>query len=236
MRLKPVSFRPSSRIFWELCLVGTIAAATACGRWALLESERASQAAQEALWASSEAAVLRSREAQYSAALEEFRVSAQRLARDVEGGWVLDALSDAASRAKVKLVFLEPSQPVEGFYEGHLRGVPYRLEVLGSGPAVETFLAMCESLPCPGELRQFSIAVDETAGIASGQVRASCLLVLYSTNPPLAEDLLPSPEQRKDAWAPPASWTSLPENNQPAPEGEVPSVESGTGVPSEAGR
>lgn len=209
MRLKLPSLRSRGRVLYVLCVLVALAAVVLSARWALTEGGRALEARREAARVSLEAGALRAREAQYAAALERFRATARPLARDPEAGRVLSALEDAASRATVKVVLLEPSPRVEGFLKGHLRAVPYRVEAVGSGPGVQAFLALCESLPYPAELRMFSLSVDDSPGAAPGQVKVSCLLLLYSTNPPLEEDLLSPPRARADVWQAPASWSPL---------------------------
>ncbi|MDI6895054.1 MAG: hypothetical protein AB1503_00710 [Bacillota bacterium] len=235
--MKLPSLRSRGRVLYALCVLAALAAAALSGRWAATEGKRALEARLQAVRVSSEAGALRAREAQCAAALERFRAAARPLARDPEAGRVLSALGDAASRALVRVVLLEPSPRVEGFFKGHLRAVPYRLEAVGSGPGMQAFLALCESLPYPGEVRVFSLAADDSPGAPPGQVRASCLLLLYSTNPPLEEDLLSPPRARADVWLPPASWSPpAPAGPEPASGKEVPPVEGGTGVPAEAGR
>lgn len=225
------SLRSRGRLLYLLCVLVALAAFVLFARWALTEKGRALEARQEAARVSLEAGALRAREAQYAAALERFRAAARPLARDPEAGRVLLALEDAASRAAVKVVLLEPSPRVEGFFKGHLRAVPYRLEAVGAGPGVQAFLALCESLPYPAEIRVFSLSVDDSSGAAPGQVKVSCLLLLYSTNPPLEEDLLSPPRARINVWQAPASWS------RPAlAEKEVSPLEGGAGVPAEAGR
>ncbi|MDI6824609.1 MAG: hypothetical protein QME93_07875 [Bacillota bacterium] len=205
------------RAAYVLCMAGALALAVVAGRWAASEAGRLAAARAEASKAAREAAALASREAKREAAREDLLRAAEPLARDAEAGTVLRFLERAARDARVRVTLAEAAPRVEKVWKGHFRAVPWKLEAVGSGEGVQAFLCRCEALPYPGEVRVFSLQADESPGARAGQVKLSCLLLLYCTDPPLQEDLLSAGPPRADVWSPPASWVPpVP----PAPGGE----------------
>ena len=176
-------------------------------RWFLGQAGSLREARAALSRASQEAGALAARQAKAEAARQEFLRAAEPLARDAEAGAVLRFLEEAARASGVRVTLAAAEPRLEKAWKGHFRAVPWKLEAVGSGPGVQAFLAGCEALPCPGELRVFSVQADESPGAVPGQVKASCLLLLYSTDPPLREELLPAPAARADVWKPPASWS-----------------------------
>lgn len=176
-------------------------------RWFLAQAGALREARAALGRASAEAGALVARQAKAEAARQEFLRAAEPLARDAEAGAVLRFLEDAARASGVRVTLAAAEPRLEKVWKGHFRAVPWKLEAAGSGPGVQAFLARCEALPYPGELRVFSVQAEESPGAAPGQVKASCLLLLYSTDPPLREELLPAPAARADAWKPPGQWS-----------------------------
>ena len=221
MRLK-LTWR---RAAYVLFVAGMLVLAALAGLWAASEAGRLAGARAEASKAAWQAAALASQEAKRDAVREEFVRAVLPLARDPEAGMVLRSLETAARDARVRVTLAEAAPRMEKVWEGHFRAVPWKLEAVGSGPGVQAFLSRCEALPYPGELRVFSVQADESPDAPAGQVKVSCLLLLYCTDPPLREDLLSTGPVRADVWSPPASWAP------PAPRASQGEQPGGPGEP-----
>lgn len=216
-----LSFKlPGRRAALLLAALATAALLVFSFRWFLAQAGSLREAKAALSRASSEAGALAARQAKAEAAQQEFLRAAEPLARDAEAGAVLRFLEEAARASGVRVTLATAEPRLEKVWKGHFRAVPWKLEATGSGPGVQAFLAGCEALPYPGEVRVFSVQADEDPAAPPGQVKASCLLLLWSTNPPLREELLPAPAARADVWKPPASWSppvpAVPEAGPPS--------------------
>ncbi|MEW6048745.1 MAG: hypothetical protein AB1609_20100 [Bacillota bacterium] len=220
---EPVVFRlrrpGRARLVLAVAAAG-LALAVLAGRWALSEYGLAARSRASLASVRSQAASAGAATARAEAALAAFREASEPLAVDVGTGWVLARLEELSREAGVLLVAVQPEEPVDGFFRGHLRAVPYRVEARGPGPGAQCFLALLEGMAGAAEVRVLSVAAPEQPGSAPGDVSCSCLLLLYSLNPPQRQDLLPAPAPRDDVWTPLAG-PEAPE------EREVPGVGSG---------
>lgn len=180
-------------VFFAVCVLAA--------RWAAHEAGSAKHALAKLDAQRAGASSLAASERKYREALERFRAASLPLEKDAECGWVLADIERVAYAAGVRVVAVRPEARVEGFFRGHLRAVPYRVEVVGSGPAAEAFLALAEGIGV-AELRSVSVTAADDPGAPPGTVRCSALLVLYSLNPPGREEVFPVPESRPDVWSP----------------------------------
>lgn len=107
-----------------------------------------------------------------------------RYERSQETGAILRDVERAAVSCGVRLVSLEPGECVEKVFRGHLRAVPFKVEVEGTYPALVDLLSEWERM-APVEVR--CVAVEAAKGEpdqAAGKVGARVDLVVYSLNPP----------------------------------------------------
>ncbi|MGB9887081.1 MAG: type 4a pilus biogenesis protein PilO [Moorellales bacterium] len=212
--------RREERTAGRLLKVAAAAAVLALAAWhgagRMIDArEELLSARQRYVEAQARAAALPGEDRRLAAAREAWAQAKKKLWRSAESGVMLKDLEDAAGQAGARLVRVEPGQPVEKFWRGHLRAVPVKLSLEGTYPQVLAAVAAVERLASPGEVRQFEIRAVEEAEVP-GTVRADIEAVFYSLNPPEVRAGVPGNSGRYDPFLP----LALPEEirEEPAPQ------------------
>jgi Tfp pilus assembly protein PilO len=194
--------RPAGRLLKIAAAAAVLALAAWHGAGRMIDArEELLSARQRYVEAQARAAALPGEERRLEAAREAWAQAKKKLWRSAETGVMLKDLEDAAGRAGARLVRVEPGQPIEKFWRGHLRAVPIKLSLEGTYPQVLAAVAAVERLASPGEVRQFEVRAAKEADVP-GTVRADIEAVFYSLNPPEVRARVPGSSGRYDPFLP----------------------------------
>ncbi|SHF42743.1 hypothetical protein SAMN02746089_01891 [Caldanaerobius fijiensis DSM 17918] len=114
---------------------------------------------------------------------------------NAEGGSFYDELGTLAEKYKIKDISITPQPVQNGFHNGHLRAVPYELEIKGPFPNVFNLMAGLEKLKTPAEIKPISIQQQD-----SGMVSVKATVFLYSLNPPEIKEFVNGVSGRYDPF------------------------------------
>ncbi|TEB04729.1 Pilus assembly protein, PilO [Pelotomaculum schinkii] len=115
-------------------------------------------------------------------AQDKFKVLSNRFAFSVDTGQTLKRIADCCKRDNVALNSIQPGDPVEKVYQGHLMAVPIKVEVTGAFPDIIKAMNDIEHDGNPAEFREVKISTAQKG--APGDVTAHLTIVFYSLYKP----------------------------------------------------
>nr|WP_279233418.1 type 4a pilus biogenesis protein PilO [Desulfofundulus thermobenzoicus] len=156
-------------------------------------------------------------------AQDRFRRLSSKFALNMDTGQTLNTIADCCKRNGVELNSVQPGNPVEKVYQGHLMAVPVKLEVTGAFPNVIKAMNDIENASNPAELREVKISAAKEG--VSGDVTADLTVVFYSLSKPEITQYVTAPSGNYNPFF---ALKQPPQNIQPA-QGSVQQSQPGAG-------
>lgn len=150
-------------------------------------------------------------EAALKEAQDKFKFLSNKFSFSVDTGQTLKRIADCCKRDNVELNSIQPGDPAEKVYQGHLMAVPVKLKVTGAFPDIIKVMNDIENTGNPAEFREAKISMVPKG--APGDVTADLTAVFYS---------LYKPEMTQYVTAPSGNYNPFfalkqpPQNVQPA--------------------